>query len=154
MRTSLLLSFKGSTSTRQGSCTFDSRRATPRPQTINDHLKRLRTSAKGSIRDDVVKLIKGGFGLAESSRLWYLHLERGLEELGMRELKLSPGTFVYHVNMELKGIMAVHVDDIRMAFCPTCGEILEMLRQQYPFGDWKDATEEVMKFCGRWKKGC
>ena len=34
------------------------------------------------MRKDIVKLTKGGFGLCESPRLWYLEYRRTLEELG------------------------------------------------------------------------
>ena len=123
------------------------------PSTILEHLlHRLSTMQKGSLRTDIRCLEKGGFGLAESPRFWYLRLKRGLEELGMRELKLSAGTFVFHDTGELRGIMAIHVDDIRMAFSPEYEYVLDQLQGKFRFGDWKDATLETVKFCGRWER--
>ncbi|CAE7326527.1 psaC [Symbiodinium sp. CCMP2456] len=125
------------------------------PSEINDHLlRRLSERTRGSLRHDLVKLVKGGFGLAESPRLWYLRLKRGLEDVGLKELKLSPGTFVFHVGGELQGILAIHVDDIRMAFAAAYEYVLNNLREKFHFGEWKTATEEVVKFCGRWEKQC
>ena len=105
-------------------------------------------------RSDLVKLTKGGFGLAESPRLWYLRLRRGLLEIGLKELKLSPGTFVLHVRGHLRGILSIHVDDLRMAFRPEFQQVLDKLRQTFQFGEWQSATEMTVKFCGRWERQC
>ena len=42
-------------------------------------------------RDELVKLTKGGFGLPESPRLWYLEYKKTLVSLGGVELRLLPG---------------------------------------------------------------
>ena len=117
-------------------------------------LKRLGKRTPGGIRADIIRLTKGGFGLSESPRLWYLRLRRGLLELGLRELKLSPGTFVFHAGGTLRGVLAVHVDDLRIAFDPQYEYILTELRKTFTFGDWKTALTETVKFCGRWEKQC
>ncbi|CAE7756515.1 RE2 [Symbiodinium sp. CCMP2456] len=125
------------------------------PEEVCDHLRhRLGERMPGSIRTDVVRLTKGGFGLAESPRLWYLRLKRGLVSLGLKELKLSPGTFVLHLKGKLRGILSIHVDDLRMAFDRIAEAILEKLRTVFHFGEWKDATTETVKFCGRWERQC
>ncbi|CAE7373456.1 RE1 [Symbiodinium sp. CCMP2592] len=125
------------------------------PDEVTKHLmKRLGRKTPGGIRADLVRLTKGGFGLSESPRLWYLRLRRGLLELGLRELKLSPGTFVFHWNGSLKGIIAVHVDDLRIAFHPKFEYILQELRKTFSFGEWKTALNETVKFCGRWERQC
>ena len=52
------------------------------PDNVTAHLReRLAGLAKGAIQEDLVQLVKGGFGLAELPRLWYLRLKRGLESL-------------------------------------------------------------------------
>ena len=125
------------------------------PDEVCEHLRhRLGEKRQGSIRADLVRLTKGGFGLAESPRLWYLRLKRGLISLGLKELKLSPGTFVLHREGRLCGILSIHVDDLRMAFDKAVGYILEKLRNVFHFGDWKDATTDTVKFCGRWERQC
>ena len=103
---------------------------------------------------DLVKLTKGGFGLAESPRLWYLCLRPGLLEIGLKELKLSPGTFVLHIRGSLRGILSIHVDDLRMAFHLEFQCVLDKLRQTFQFGEWQSATEKTVQSCGRWEKQC
>eukprot|EP00439_Symbiodinium_sp_Y106_P019106 s7910_g2.t1 len=103
---------------------------------------------------DLVKLTKGGFGLAESPRLWYLCLRPGLLEIGLKELKLSPGTFVLHIRGSLRGILSIHVDDLRMAFHLEFQCVLDKLRQTFQFGEWQSATQKTVQSCGRWEKQC
>ena len=125
------------------------------PDAVNEHLRsRLQGKAKGTLRGDVVRLIKGGFGLSESPRLWYQRLKRGLEELGLKELKLSPGTFVLHLRGRFMGIMTIHVDDLRMGFHSKAEYVLVALKRTFNFGEWRSATNELVKFCGRWEKQC
>ncbi|CAE7682647.1 RE2 [Symbiodinium necroappetens] len=125
------------------------------PEAISEHLlARLGAQKGGSIRSDLVRLMKGGFGLAESPRLWYLRLRRGLLEIGLKELKLSPGTFVLHVKGALRGILSIHVDDLRMAFHPEFQYVLDRLRETFKFGEWQCATQQTVKFCGRWERQC
>ena len=45
------------------------------------------------VRDDLVELTKGGFGLPESPRLWYLEYKDTIQELGLGELSLLPRVF-------------------------------------------------------------
>ncbi|CAE7216981.1 psaC [Symbiodinium sp. CCMP2592] len=125
------------------------------PEEIVEHLLQgLAGPLTRKMRRDLVRLTKGGFGLAESPRLWYRRRKRVLIELGLKELKLSPGTFVYFNEGELKGILTIHVDDLRMAFDPNHQDVLERLRERFRFGEWRSALEEVIKFCGRWEKQC
>ncbi|CAE7261787.1 RE1 [Symbiodinium necroappetens] len=125
------------------------------PDEIVEHLlQRLVGPKTGKMRRDIIRLTKGGFGLSESPRLWYRKLKRVLLGLGLNELKLSPGTFVLHERGELKGILTVHVDDLRMAFHPDRQDFLDQLKDAFKFGDWKSAMNETVKFCGRWEKQC
>ena len=101
------------------------------PEEVQRHLlQRLREGRPGTtnLRMDIVRMVKGGFGLAESP---HLRLRRGLLEIGMSELKLSPGTFILHVNGTLAGILAIHVGDLRMAFHPEAECVLERLRETF-----------------------
>ena len=55
-------------------------------------------------RPDVVQLTKGGFGLPESPRLWYLEYRATLQAIGGHELRLLPGFFCfYHPDGRLTG---------------------------------------------------
>ena len=104
--------------------------------------------------EEFVRLTKGGFGLSDSPRLWYLRLRRGLVDVGLKELKLSRGTFVFHHQGEMRGVVAVHVDDFRISFDPKFDYVLNKLRETFSFGDWKMALNETVKFCGRWERQC
>lgn len=44
---------------------------------------------------DLVQFIKGGFGLAESPRLWFKKLQRTVKSMGAREWALIPGIFSF-----------------------------------------------------------
>ena len=67
-------------------------------------------------RQDLLKLTKGGFGLAESPRLWYLEYSDVLKVCGMNELLLLPGVFAaYHDDGTLRAVACIDVDDTRYA---------------------------------------
>ena len=68
-----------------------------------------------------------------------------------KELRLAPGTFALHVRGHFRGVLAVHVDDVRMAFHPLFEHILDKLKDVFKFGEWQDAMSQKVKFCGRWE---
>ena len=75
-------------------------------------------------RHDLVKLTKGGFGLPESPRLWYLEYKKTLVSLGGVELRLLPGFFVfYNERGGLRAMACSHVDDTRYAGDATSPQI-------------------------------
>lgn len=56
-------------------------------------------------RQDLMRMTKGGFGLPESPRLWYLSYKDTLEESEMKELDLLPGVFAaYHEDGSLRSM--------------------------------------------------
>lgn len=104
-------------------------------------------------RPDVVRLLKGGFGLPESPRLWYLEYRQTLLGLGGRELKLLPGFFCfYNDEDQLIGMACIHVDDTRYAGGPEADEIWKKLHERLNFGKKRSATEGWIKFCGRFER--
>ncbi|CAE7743820.1 unnamed protein product [Symbiodinium sp. CCMP2456] len=107
----------------------------------------------GDVRDDLVEITKGGFGLPESPRLWYLAYKEVLQELGLHELRLAPG--VFRAFTEAGGVRAmasIHVDDTRYAGDETSGVLWEQLHARLKFGEVRKATEGWQKFCGRWER--
>jgi len=79
----------------------------------------LRTKIPDGARTDVFRMKKAGFGLAESTRLWYHRFKRGAESIGGRELQLCPGLFSFFGPAgELQALLAVHVDDVRLVADP------------------------------------
>lgn len=121
------------------------------PSYINDFIKEM--IGEGHYRTDVLKLLKGGFGLAESPRLWYLEYRGTLEELGLHEMKLVPGMFrAFHQDGRLRAVVCIHVDDTRYAGDETAAELWQALHQRLKFGDLRRSTEGWQKFCGRWER--
>jgi len=105
-------------------------------------------------RSHIVKLVKGGFGLPGSPRLWYLAYKDVLTtKLSFRECRLLPGVFVrHHDDGRLRAVAAIHVDDTRMAGDDTAEEIWEALRKLLAFGEWREADGTWIKFCGRYER--
>ena len=58
------------------------------------------------------KLNKCVYGLADSSRWWYLKVSEELQSLGARCCKLDQGLFLWFKNYEILGLVGCFVDDI------------------------------------------
>ena len=104
------------------------------------------------VRDDLVELTKGGFGLPESPRLWYLEYKDTIQDLGLGELSLLPGVFrAFHPppRRRLRAMASIHVDDTRYAGDESAQALWDALRAKLKFGKQRKATEGWVKFCGR-----
>ena len=78
------------------------------------------------VRDDLVELTKGGFGLPESPRLWYLEYKDTIQDLGLYEMSLLPQFFrAFHPppSRRVRALASIHVDDTRYAGDDTAQEI-------------------------------
>ena len=107
------------------------------------------------VRDDLVELTKGGFGLPESPRLWYLEYKDTIQDLGLHEMSLLPGVFrAFHPppQRRVRALASIHVDDTRYAGDETAQEIWDQLRSRLKFGKQRKATDGWVKFCGRWER--
>lgn len=81
------------------------------PDYIQDYIKE---KLGGGCRQDILKMVKGGFGLPESPRLWYLCYKDTLCQCGMKEMHLLPGVFAaHHSDGRLRALACIHVDDTR-----------------------------------------
>ena len=115
----------------------------------------LKTLLPPHARTDVVQFIKGGFGLAESPRLWFKKLQRTVKKLGAHEWALIPGVFSFFQEGRVVAMLACHVDDIRMVGHPVDAQhIWDKLKQEFTFGEWRDARDDWVKFCGRYERQC
>ena len=99
-------------------------------------------------RTDMVRVVKGVFGLNESPRLWYLGLRRHLQALGFREMKLAPCVFTLHVKGQLEAMATVHVDDVLLAGGDVAEPIWKELQGRLTFGSWAPMSDGL-KFLGR-----
>ena len=116
-------------------------------------VKILQESFGMGFRDDLAQLTKGGFGLPESPRLWYLEYRNTLIDIGGRELKLIPGFFCfYHPDGRLRAMACIHVDDTRYAGDVTAHEIWTELHDRLDFGKKRSGLDAWQKFCGRFER--
>eukprot|EP00435_Cladocopium_sp_Y103_P018426 s2413_g4.t1 len=105
------------------------------------------------VKEDLLQVTKGGFGLPESPRLWYLEYKETLERCGVNELYLLPGVFAaYHPDGSLRALACIHVDDTRYAGDSSSDEIWEKVHACLNFGELREATSGWVKFCGRWER--
>ena len=122
------------------------------PQYVVDYILKQLGAGK-NYRGDLLRLLKGGFGLAESPRLWYLEYKATLEDIGLHELKLVPGMFrAFHPDGSLRALVTIHVDDTRYAGDESAQGLWDELHARLRFGKLRKATEGWQKFCGRWEK--
>eukprot|EP00435_Cladocopium_sp_Y103_P008145 s2059_g2.t1 len=88
-----------------------------------------------AFRQDLLQLTKGGFGLPESPRLWYLEYSDVLKICGMSELLLLPGVFAaFHDDGTLRALACIHVDDTRYAGDSTSQSIWDEGRYDLSYG--------------------
>lgn len=94
--------------------------------------------------DDLFRLEKAAYGLAEAPRAWFLRT-REMQSVGLRQSQLDPCLFTLTQNnpegtVELLGACGVHVDDILGGGSPAMDDVLEQLRKRLPFGDFRTYT--------------
>ena len=124
------------------------------PRGYPDYIEKYIQEQLGShVKRDVLRMVKGGFGLPESPRLWYLEYKETLRICGMREMYLLPGVFVaHHPDGSLRALACIHVDDTRFCGDESSQEIWKKIHECLNFGEVRKATEGWAKFCGRWER--
>ena len=123
------------------------------PQYVIDYILKQLGGDAGLYRGDLLRLLKGGFGLAESPRLWYLEYKATLQDIGLQELKLVPGMFrALHEDGSLRALVTIHVDDTRYAGDASAQQLWDELHRRLQFGKLRKATDGWQKFCGRWER--
>ena len=92
--------------------------------------------------DDVLRLEKAAYGLAEAPRAWFLRLSRELADAGLEISELAPCCFYLRdtETRELQGICGVHIDDLLGGGTPEIDRRLALLRKKLPFGDFWHQT--------------
>ena len=120
------------------------------PQAVTEHIiGKVGTQCRG----DLLRLLKGGFGLCESPRLWYLEYKATLKSIDLHELKLIPGMFVaHHPDGRLRAVVTIHVDDTRYAGDESAEEIWDKLHERLKFVQHRRARDGWQKFCGRYER--
>ena len=91
--------------------------------------------------DDLFRLEKAAYGLAEAPRAWFLRLSRELKSAGLLVSQLDPCLYsLRSKNGKLLGICGVHVDDLIGGGEKEMDDVLSNLRKQLPFGDFRTFT--------------
>ena len=90
--------------------------------------------------DDLFRLEKAAYGLAEAPRAWYLRLTRELQEVGLHASRLDPCLYTLRKNGKLVGLCGIHVDDLIGAGTKEMDEVLDRLKKKLPFGDYRTHT--------------
>eukprot|EP00438_Fugacium_kawagutii_P033822 Skav235831 [mRNA] locus=scaffold1931:222076:230114:- [translate_table: standard] len=91
--------------------------------------------------DDLFRLEKAAYGLAEAPRAWFLRLSRELAQQGLKVSQLDRCLFTLrNKKNELVGICGVHVDDLLGGGTPEMDTVLQKLRKCLPFGDFRTYT--------------
>ena len=90
--------------------------------------------------DDLFRLEKAAYGLAEAPRAWFMRLTREMKEVGMIQSQLDPCLFTLRKEGKLVGLCGVHVDDIIGGGTHEMMKALEKLKSRLPFGDYRAYT--------------
>ena len=67
---------------------------------------------------EVLEILKPGFGLKDTPRLWNIALKRVLSEIGVQPISTDPQLYVKHANGALVLALSVHVDDLKLTGQP------------------------------------
>ena len=97
------------------------------------------------------RILKAIYGLLHAPRCWYQKLDSVLVDQGWVKCRLEPCVWKLFQNGKLQGLVGGHVDDLLI-----CGDLenqyfcqkIDLLRQAFPFGSWKNAQKESLTFCG------
>jgi len=99
---------------------------------------------------EVFRILKAIYGLLHAPRCWYQKLDSVLVDQGWVKCRLEPCVWKLFQNGKLQGLVGGHVDDLLI-----CGDLenqyfcqkIDLLRQAFPFGSWKNAQKESLTFC-------
>ena len=90
--------------------------------------------------DDLFRLEKAAYGLAEAPRAWFLRLSRELKAAGLSMSQLDPCLYCLRKGSKLIGVCGVHVDDLIGGGEPEMDQVLANLKKKLPFGDYRTYT--------------
>ena len=101
---------------------------------------------------ELLRIVKGAYGLAEAPRLWYLRAVELLEKMGMEELSFSRSTFVLKSKAgKVVAVCCMHVDDGFLAGEEGSEEykaLLNNIDKNFNIKEWKTLSEKPVSYLG------
>ena len=110
-----------------------------------------REGLPGLQRGQLLLVVRGIFGLANSPRLFWRHLRDALIKLGFRQSTLDRAVFSFYRDQKLILVLGCHVDDLIGTGVPgLADDVLKQLKETFDFGAWADSREEeVLEYGGK-----
>ncbi|CAK9099469.1 unnamed protein product, partial [Durusdinium trenchii] len=106
-------------------------------------IRQPREGLPGLLPGQLLLVVRGIFGLANSPRLFWRFLRDTLVKLGFVQSTLDKALFFFYVDHLLVLAVGARVDDLVCVGKPGIGdEILEKVRESFDFGDWHDLRNE------------
>ncbi|CAK9081113.1 Retrovirus-related Pol polyprotein from transposon RE1 (Retro element 1) (AtRE1) [Includes: Protease RE1 [Durusdinium trenchii] len=116
-------------------------------------LKQPREGLPGLAPGQLLLVVRGIFGLANSPRLFWRHLRDSLIRMGFIQSTLDRAVFMYYKHGKLVLVLGAHVDDLIGTGAPGkegADSILHQLREIFDFGAWADSRQEkVLEYGGK-----
>lgn len=116
-------------------------------------LRQPREGLPGLLPGQLMLVVRGIFGLANSPRLFWRHLRDTLLRMGFIQSTLDRALFMYYKEDKLVLVLGAHVDDLIGTGAPGDGGadgILKQLKEAFDFGSWADSrTDEVLEYGGK-----
>ena len=115
------------------------------------YLRQPREGLPGLFRDQLLLVVRGIFGLANSPRLFWRHLRDTLLQLGFVQSTLDKALFFYYQDNKLILAVGAHVDDLIGTGKPgEADKVLKKLRDIFDFGAWADDREDkILEYGGK-----
>ena len=99
---------------------------------------------------EILRVAKAMYGLLHAPKRWFEKLKEVLVSQGWVPHQMDQCVFkLVDENGYVCGYIGVHVDDVICAGVGTCFDThVKNFRESFPFGSWKCAYDETVKFCG------
>ena len=117
-------------------------------------LKQPTEGLPGLLPDQVLLVVRGVFGLANSPRLWWRSLRDLFRRLGAKQLALDRAIFVFYDTMDgitrVVLIVGVHVDDLIGGYdrrSKKAPRIIKTITDTFDFGQWSE--DKDIEYCGK-----
>ena len=114
-------------------------------------LRQPREGLPGLVAGQLLLVVRGIFGLANSPRLFWRFLRDTLLKLGFVQSVLDRALFLYYQSSELILVMGAHVDDLIGTGIPGLADkVIDKIKAAFDFGTWADTRQDaVLEYGGK-----